>query len=116
MFGNTKNERVALQEYNEDLFLSVVKNLRMVFDPEIPVNIYDLGLIYNLEIDKDHRVYVTMTLTAPNCPEAESIPGRIQQAVQDADGVEDVDMDLVFDPPWTRERMSTAALLALGLI
>ncbi len=116
MFGNSKKERKPLQEYDEELFLAVVKNLRMVFDPEIPVNIYDLGLIYNLEIDQDHTVYVTMTLTAPNCPEAETIPGRIQQAVQDADGVADVDMDLVFDPPWTRERMSTAALLALGLI
>ncbi|MFL2859196.1 MAG: iron-sulfur cluster assembly protein [Pontiellaceae bacterium] len=116
MFGNSKKERKPLQEYDEELFLVVVKNLRMVFDPEIPVNIYDLGLIYNLEIDQDHTVYVTMTLTAPNCPEAETIPGRIQQAVQDADGVADVDMDLVFDPPWTRERMSTAALLALGLI
>ena len=70
--GNKKNKR-SLQESNEELFLSVVKNLRMVFDPEIPVNIYDLGLIYNLEIDDDYTVYVTMTLTAPNCPEAETI-------------------------------------------
>jgi FeS assembly SUF system protein len=116
MFGRQKKERVSLQEHNEELFLAVVKNLRMVFDPESPVNVYDLGLIYNLDIDEDHTVYVRMTLTAPNCPEAETIPGRIQQAVQDAEGVEDVDMELVFDPPWTRERMSTAALLALGLI
>ena len=116
MLNSSKNEKYPLQEYDEDLFLSIVKNLRMVFDPEIPVNIYDLGLIYNLEIDKAHTVYVTMTLTAPNCPEAETIPGRIQHAVQDAEGVEDVDINLVFDPPWTRERMSTAALLALGLI
>ena len=116
MCGRQKKERFSLQEHNEDLFLAVVKNLRMVFDPEIPVNVYDLGLIYNLDIDEDHTVYVRMTLTAPNCPEAETIPGRIQQAVQDAEGVEDVDMELVFDPPWTRERMSTAALLALGLI
>ncbi|MFL2877023.1 MAG: iron-sulfur cluster assembly protein [Pontiellaceae bacterium] len=116
MFGRPKKERFNLQEHNETIFLDVVKNLRMVFDPEIPVNIYDLGLIYNLDIDEDHTVYVRMTLTAPNCPEAETIPGRIQQAVQDAEGVEDVDIELVFDPPWTRERMSTAALLALGLI
>jgi FeS assembly SUF system protein len=116
MFGRPKKERFKLEEHNEELFLDVVKNLRMVFDPEIPVNVYDLGLIYNLDIDEDHMVYVRMTLTAPNCPEAETIPGRIQQAVQDAEGVEDVDIELVFDPPWTRERMSTAALLALGLI
>ena len=94
----------------------IISTIQKIYDPEIPVNIYDLGLIYNLEIDAENTVYVTMTLTAPNCPEAETIPGRIQQAVQDADGVEDVDIDLVFDPPWTRERMSTAALLALGLI
>ncbi len=98
------------------LYDKIVEACKTVYDPEIPVNIYDLGLIYNLEIDDNYTVYVTMTLTAPNCPEAETIPGRIQQAVQDADGVEDVDIDLVFDPPWTRERMSTAALLALGLI
>ena len=107
--GNKKNKR-SLQESNEELFLSVVKNLRMVFDPEIPVNIYDLGLIYNLEIDDDYTVYVTMTLTAPNCPEAETIPGRIQQAVQDADGVEDVDIDLVFDPPWTRKNVNSCSI------
>ena len=74
----------------------------------------DLGLIYNLDIDEDHTVTAD-DVDGTNCPEAETIPGRIQQAVQDAEGVEDVDIELVFDPPWTRERMSTAALLALGL-
>jgi FeS assembly SUF system protein len=116
MFGKKKKERKPLQEANEELFLQVVRSLRMVFDPEIPVNVYDLGLIYKLEIDEDACVYVQMTLTAPNCPEAEFIPGRIQHAVQETDGVKDVDMELVFDPPWTRDNMSTAALLALGLI
>lgn len=115
MFGK-KKERTQLKEADEELFLQVVRSLRMVFDPEIPVNIYDLGLIYNLDIDEDKKVYVRMTLTAPNCPEAEYIPGRIQQAVQETEGVNDVDIELVFDPPWTRENMSTAALLALGLI
>jgi FeS assembly SUF system protein len=116
MFGKKKKERFDLKEHNEELFLQVVRSLRMVFDPEIPVNVYDLGLIYKLEIDEDNKVYVQMTLTAPNCPEAEFIPGRIQQAVQETEGVKDVDIELVFDPPWTRENMSTAALLALGLI
>ena len=116
MFGKNKKERFSLKEHNEELFLKVVRSLRMVFDPEIPVNIYDLGLIYNLDIDEDNTIYVRMTLTAPNCPEAEYIPGRIQQAVQETEGVADVDLELVFDPPWTRDRMSTAALLALGLI
>ncbi len=115
MFGK-KKERKPLKEANEELFLQVVRSLRMVFDPEIPVNVYDLGLIYKLEIDEDNKVYAQITLTAPNCPEAETIPGRIQQAIQEPDGVSDVDIELVFDPPWTRENMSTAALLALGLI
>lgn len=116
MLGKKKKERFPLKEHDEELFLQVVRSLRMVFDPEIPVNVYDLGLIYDLDVDEDQTVYVRMTLTAPNCPEAEYIPGRIQQAVQETEGVGDVDIELVFDPPWTRERMSTAALLALGLI
>lgn len=115
MFGK-KKERFLLEEKNPDLHKQVVRSLRMVFDPEIPVNVYDLGLIYNLDIDEDNKVYVRITLTAPNCPEAEYIPGRIQKAVQETEGVSDADIELVFDPPWTRERMSTAALLALGLI
>ena len=116
MFGKKKKEYRPLKEVNEDLFLKVVRSLRMVFDPEIPVNVYDLGLIYKIEADEDNNIYVQITLTAPNCPEAERIPGNIQRAVQETDGVSDVDIELVFDPPWTRENMSTAALLALGLI
>ena len=111
-----KKERFNLQEHDEALFLEVVKSLRMVFDPEIPVNVYDLGLIYNLDVDEDNIVYVRMTLTAPNCPEAEYIPGRIHRAVWGTEGVSEAEIELVFDPPWTREKMSTAALLALGLI
>ncbi|VGO17992.1 iron-sulfur cluster assembly protein [Pontiella sulfatireligans] len=116
MFGKKKKERTPLKEANEELFLKVVRSLRMVFDPEIPVNVYDLGLIYKIEIDEDNKVYLQITLTTPNCPEAERIPGNIQRAVQETEGVEDVDIELVFDPPWSRESMSTAALLALGLI
>ena len=116
MFGKKKKERFKLQDHNEELFLQVVRSLRMVFDPEIPVNVYDLGLIYNLDLDEEKVVYVRMTLTAPNCPEAEYIPGRIQQAVKETEGVSDADIELVFEPAWTRENMSTAALLALGLI
>jgi FeS assembly SUF system protein len=116
MFGKKKKERKLLQDADPDLFLQVVRSLRRVFDPEIPVNVYDLGLIYNLDIDEDSTVYVQMTLTAPNCPEAERIPQNIYHAVKETEGVGDVDIELVFDPPWTRENMSTAALLALGLI
>jgi FeS assembly SUF system protein len=116
MVGKQKKEYRPLKEANEELFLKVVRSLRMVFDPEIPVNVYDLGLIYKIEVDEDNKVYLQITLTAPNCPEAERIPGSIQQAVLETEGVTDVDIELVFDPPWTRENMSTAALLALGLI
>ena len=116
MFGRPKKERFPLEEKDPELHRQVVRSLRMVFDPEIPVNVYDLGLIYNLDIDEDKKVYIRMTLTAPNCPEAEYIPGRIQKAVQETEGVADTDIELVFEPSWTRERMSTAALLALGLI
>lgn len=116
MFGKKKKERTPIKDADNELFLKVVRSLRRVFDPEIPVNVYDLGLIYNLDIDEDRTVYVRMTLTAPNCPEAERIPGAIRNAVKETEGVGDVDIELVFDPPWTREKMSTAALLALGLI
>jgi FeS assembly SUF system protein len=116
MFGKKKIERTSLKDTDHELFLQVVRSLRKVFDPEIPINVYDLGLIYNLDIDEDKTVYVRMTLTAPNCPEAERIPGNIYNAVKETEGVGDVDVELVFDPPWTRENMSTAALLALGLI
>ena len=116
MLGKNKKERKPLKEANEELFLKVVRSLRMVFDPEIPVNVYDLGLIYKIEVDEDNTIFLQITLTAPNCPEAERIPGSIQQAVQQTEDVSDVDIELVFDPPWTRENMSTAALLALGLI
>ena len=116
MFGRNKKERFSLEEHNPELHKQVVRSLRMVFDPEIPVNVYDLGLIYNLDVDEDNKVYVRITLTAPNCPEAERIPGNIQNAVRETEGVTDADVELVFDPPWTRDNMSTAALLALVLI
>jgi FeS assembly SUF system protein len=115
MFGKKRPFRPLL-EVDEELHRKVVRSLRMVFDPEIPVNVYDLGLIYKLEMDDQQRVRVQMTLTAPNCPEAEYIPGRIQRAVECTEGVSGADLELVFDPPWSRENMSTAALLALGLI
>ena len=112
----SKKERTPLEQANPELFARVVRSLRKIFDPEIPVNIYDLGLIYNLEIDADSKVYVQMTLTAPNCPEAERIPQNIFFAVKQTEGVNGADIELVFDPPWTRSNMSTAAQLALGLI
>lgn len=90
--------------------------LRTVFDPEIPVNIYDLGLVYGIEASDDGAVEVTMTLTAPNCPAAGALPGEVDDKVQAVEGVTDVQVHLVWDPPWDRSRMSEAARLQLGLM
>jgi len=90
--------------------------LRTVFDPEIPVNIYDLGLVYGIEAGDDGAVAITMTLTAPNCPAAGALPGEVEDRVQAVEGVTDVRVSLVWDPPWDRSRLSEAARLQLGLM
>ncbi len=94
----------------------VVEALKTVHDPEIPVNVYDLGLIYGIGITKNNDVTVTMTLTTPNCPEAQTIPTKVQGAVkQYVPGVRSVDVNIVWEPRWTRDRMSEDAKLALGM-
>lgn len=98
----------------EDLESRVVEALRMVFDPEIPVNIYDLGLIYALNVSEDGSVKIEMTLTSPMCPVAGSLPGEVQARVRSVSGVRDAEVDLVWDPPWTMEKMSEEARLQLG--
>lgn len=99
--------------------LRVIEQLRLVYDPEIPVNVYDLGLIYKIDIatrdDGTFDVIIDMTLTTPNCPIAEQIPVMIQEAVQNADGVGDVKVNLVWDPPWDRSRMSDEARMMLDM-
>jgi len=94
----------------------IVSALRAVYDPEIPVNIYDLGLIYSIDIRDDRHVQVRMTLTAPACPVAGSMPGAVERAVRRVPGIESVEVELVWDPPWTQERMSDEARLELGLL
>jgi len=94
---------------------SVIDALKRVFDPEIPVNIYDLGLIYNLAIDTDHNVNILMTLTTPNCPIAEDMPGIVQDEVSRVEGVGKVKVDLTFEPPWDFENLSDEAKVELGL-
>jgi FeS assembly SUF system protein len=94
----------------------VIDALRGVYDPEIPVNIYDLGLIYTLDIDADGVVNIAMTLTAPGCPVAQTFPGTVECAVKCVPGVSDARVELIWDPPWTKERMTEAAKLQLGLI
>jgi len=90
--------------------------LRMIYDPEIPVNIVELGLIYELEVFPDRNARVEMTLTAPNCPVAESMPDQVRNMVATVPGIEEVKVDLVFTPPWTPERMSEAAKLELNMM
>jgi FeS assembly SUF system protein len=101
---------------SEGLHAQVVEALRTVFDPEIPVNIYDLGLVYDIAIDAENRVTIRMTLTAPGCPVADQILADVETKVENVDAVKSCKVDLVFDPPWTKDRMSEAALLELGLL
>lgn len=100
----------------EELKDQVVEALRTVFDPEIPVNIYDLGLIYTLDIDAEGDVKLQMTLTAPGCPVAQTFPATVENAVRAVPGVKDAVVELVWDPPWSSERMSEAAKLQLGML
>jgi FeS assembly SUF system protein len=93
----------------------VIEALRTCFDPEIPVNIYELGLIYGVEVDPSGAVVVRMTLTSPNCPAAGTLPGEVQEKVRAIPGVTDARVEVVFDPPWDPSRMSEAAKLELGL-
>jgi FeS assembly SUF system protein len=93
----------------------VIAALRKVFDPEMPVNIYELGLIYDCAVDAEGGVAIRMTLTAPNCPVAGTLPGDVEKAVRAVPGVTAVKLELVFDPPWSKARMSEAAKLALGI-
>ena len=93
----------------------VVAAVRKVYDPEMPVNVYELGLIYEVRVEDDGQVFVRMTLTAPNCPVAGTLPGDVERAIREVPGVTGVKLELTFDPPWTKARMSEAAKLALGI-
>ena len=98
-----------------DLKENIITEIKKIYDPEIPVNIYELGLIYNIDIDEKNKVNIDMTLTSPNCPVAESLPNSVKDNVLKVDGVSDVDLKLVWDPPWGKDRMSEAAKLELNL-
>ena len=98
-----------------DLKEKVISEIKKIYDPEIPVNIYELGLIYSIDIDEKNKVNINMTLTSPNCPVAESLPNSVKDSVLKVDGVSDVDLKLVWDPPWGKDRMSEAAKLELNL-
>jgi FeS assembly SUF system protein len=109
-------ERPANTENDPELTPRVLDALKTVRDPEIPVNLVDLGLIYELIVNKDGVVYVEMTLTAPSCPVAGELPGQVRDAISEVDGVNDVRVKLVWSPPWDKDRMSEEAKLELGLL
>ena len=103
-----------LKKMNE-LKDKVILEIKKIYDPEIPVNIYELGLIYKIDIENAKKVNIEMTLTSPNCPVAESLPKMVKDNILKLDGVDDVDLKLVWDPPWTKDKMSEAAKLELNL-
>ena len=98
-----------------DIKNKVIEEIKKIYDPEIPVNIYELGLIYKIEIDEKNKVTIDMTLTSPNCPVAESLPKQVKGSIMSVKGVSDVNLNLVWEPPWNRDKMSEAAKLELGV-
>ncbi len=95
---------------------AIIETLKTVYDPEIPVNIYELGLIYEIKMDDEFNVHILMTLTTPNCPVAESLPEEVKEKVSNIDGVNNVEIELTFEPPWTMEMLSDEAKLELGMM
>ena len=98
-----------------DIKNKVIEKVKKIFDPEIPVNIYELGLIYKIEVDEKNKVIVEMTLTSPNCPVAESLPNEVKDSINKIEGVSEVDLKLVWEPPWDKSKMSEVAKLELNL-
>ncbi len=105
-------EEIDTQELGE----KIVKVLKTIYDPEIPVDIYELGLIYDVFVNEDYDVKILMTLTTPNCPVAETLPQEVEEKVKSLDKVNDVELELTFDPPWSQDLMSEEAKLELGML
>ena len=98
-----------------DIKNKVIEAVKKIYDPEIPVNIYELGLIYKIDVDEKNKVNVDMTLTSPNCPVAESLPNEVKENIMKVEGVSNVNLNLVWEPPWDKDKMSEAAKLELNL-
>ena len=98
-----------------DIKSRIIEEVKKIYDPEIPVNIYELGLIYKIDVDEKNNVNVDMTLTSPNCPVAESLPNEVKENIKKVEGVSDVNLNLVWEPPWDKDKMSEAAKLELNL-
>ena len=113
MFGGNTALKITP---GQDSQQRVIAALKTIYDPEIPVNIYDMGLIYGVDVDAEGRAHIRMTLTAPGCPVAQTFPGTVEALVKQVEGITDAHVELVWDPPWTQERMGDAAKLQLGLL
>jgi len=100
----------------QELGEKIVRVLKTIYDPEIPVDIYELGLIYDVLVNEDNEVKILMTLTSPNCPVAETLPVEVEEKVKSLDAIKDAEVEITFDPPWTQELMSEEAKLELGLL
>lgn len=109
---NEEIETLDTQELGE----KIVRVLKTIYDPEIPVDIYELGLIYDVLVNEENEVKILMTLTSPNCPVAESLPMEVEEKVKSIDELKDVEVEITFDPPWTQELMSEEAKLELGML
>lgn len=99
----------------DQLRQKIIAALKTVYDPELPVNIYDLGLIYKIDVDDKSHVHIEMTLTTPNCPEAQSLPQKVEQVAQEVEGVTSIKLELVWDPPWDKDRMTDEVKMLLGI-
>ena len=98
-----------------DIKNKIIEKIKKIYDPEIPVNIYELGFIYKIEVDEKNKVNIDMTLTSPNCPAAESLPSQVKEDIMELEGVSDVNLNLVWEPPWDKDKMSEAAKLELNV-
>jgi FeS assembly SUF system protein len=111
-----KENKMEQEIDTNDLGESIVKVLKGIYDPEIPVDIYELGLIYDVMVNTDYEVKILMTLTSPNCPVAESLPREVEEKVKTIEHIKDVDVEITFDPPWSKDLMSEEAKLELGML
>jgi FeS assembly SUF system protein len=116
-FAAKKQKTKMEQEIDtNELGESIVKVLKSIYDPEIPVDIYELGLIYDVMVNTDYEVKILMTLTSPNCPVAESLPREVEEKVKTIENIKEVDVEITFDPPWSKDLMSEEAKLELGML
>lgn len=117
-FNKKKEKEMSVPEITDKMVVekNIINTLKEIFDPEIPVNVFDLGLIYEIDVNEDMSVKIFMTLTAPNCPVAESLPNEIKEKVSQTEGVKEAEVEVVFDPPWDKDMMSEEAKLDLGFL